>query len=121
MNYCNYYHADLDLTVSLKHHSVLCQLLKQHASKWKTIGQYLGFLPGELDNIEAKPLLLKNAPEAWLECMLLKFLEGQLEQRCHVTLKSIITALKKANLGGVASDIVEKFRPLSKYTCMHKA
>ena len=53
---------------------LLCQL-NPHASKWREIGTHLGFLQGELDNIEHKPLLLNEGPKAWLREMLREWLE----------------------------------------------
>ena len=44
--------------------------LKAHAAKWREIGTYLGFLPGELSNIEARPNLNHSAPISWLGAML---------------------------------------------------
>ena len=41
-----------------QNHSLLYQMLAKHSSMWKEIGTYLGFLPSELQDIQARPLLL---------------------------------------------------------------
>ena len=60
----------------------LMKKLKQHAAKWREIGTYLGFLPGELTNIEARPYLSQSAPTSWLGAML--------EERIQYGLQGII-------------------------------
>ena len=41
-----------------------------HVSKWRLIGQSLGFSSRELDNIESKPRLFIGAPYSYLDDML---------------------------------------------------
>ena len=48
----------------------LIKQLKKHASKWKEIGIHVGFLPGELNNIESRPNLTSGAPLSWFMAML---------------------------------------------------
>ena len=57
------------------HLPVLLDKLRGHASKWRGIGLHLGFRPGELDNIQARPFLLQGAPESWLGAMLTEWLQ----------------------------------------------
>ena len=49
--------------------------LRNHTGKWRDIGLHLGFQSGELDNIQARPLLLQGAPESWLGAMLTEWLQ----------------------------------------------
>ena len=58
-----------------EHHSVLLKQLREHSYGWSEIGTYLGFRSGELRNIEAKPLLLLDAPHSWLSAMLQEWLQ----------------------------------------------
>ena len=53
----------------------LLKELRKHAAKWRDIGTHLRFHPGELDNIQARPLLLATAPESWLGAMLTEWLQ----------------------------------------------
>ena len=101
--------TDFPLTVA-SHHAVLCHSLKLHASKWREIGQYLGFLPGELDNIQAAQLLMQNSPVSWLNAMLEKFLKGDYRRSPDVreggaTLSVLEAALSKAGFGATASQL----------------
>ena len=92
--------------LSDQHHSVLLKQLHKHAAKWKTIGSHLGFLPNELANIEARPLLLHNAPESWLSAMLAEWLQwAPGDHRSWTTLEALKHALREAGLGVTASDI----------------
>lgn len=96
-----------------EHHAVLCLILKDHATKWRVIGQYLGFTPGELDNIQSRPLLMQTAPESWLYAMLAGFLKGDLNDReGSPTLKLLETALIKAGLGATASQLRDDMQQL---------
>ena len=58
-----------------RHHSSLLEKLTMHSINWREIGSQLGFLPYELDNIHARPLLLSNAPNSWLNTMLVEWLQ----------------------------------------------
>ena len=49
--------------------------VSKDSAKWREIGVHLGFHPGELDDIQARPLLLSNAPKSWLEAMLAEWLQ----------------------------------------------
>ena len=82
------------------HHSILFNQLAKHGAKWRTIGKCLGFLPSELDIIQAKPLLLYGAPNSWLVEILTQWL-------CSGTarLETLRDALYEAGLGQTASDL----------------
>ena len=76
--------------------------LSQHATKWRDIGTHLGFLHGELSNIEADPiLLLQGAPKSWLNAMLAQWLQ----RTSSATLEDLKTALGKAELAAAAHDL----------------
>ena len=92
---------DLPLTVEV-HHAVLCEILKPHATKWREIGQHLGFLPGDLDNIQGAPLLLQTAPVSWMNAVLEKFLK---EREGGAKMSVLEAALNKAGLGVTASQL----------------
>ena len=80
--------------------------LEGHAYKWRDIGRELGFTEGEMDNIQANPLLLQQAPDRWLGKMLTQWLQwapgdGR-GSTGFATKKSLCAALLKANLGQLA-------------------
>ena len=99
---------DQPLTVEV-HHAVLCEILKPHATKWREIGQHLGFLPGDLDNIQAAPLLLQTAPVSWMNAVLEKFLK---EREGGAKMSVLETALNKAGLGVTASQLRDNVQRL---------
>lgn len=83
--------------------------LNEHASKWREIGTFLGFRPGELNLIESKPLLLTGAPGSWLRELLAEWLQwapgdvrGSAE---YARLSSLKRAVDKAGLGRTASEL----------------
>ena len=80
--------------------SLLIQL-SQYATKWRDIGTHLGFLPGELSNIEASPNLIQGAPVSWLSAMLAQWLQ----RTSSATLEDLKTALRKAGLAAAAHDL----------------
>ena len=53
----------------------LVQQLRYHEAKWREIGTHLGFRQGELDVIQANPLLLSGAPKSWFSAMLIEWLQ----------------------------------------------
>ena len=75
--------------------------LSQNATKWRDFGIHLGFLPGELSNIEASPNLIQGAPVSWLNAMLAQWLQ----RTSSATLKDLKTALSKAGLAAAAHDL----------------
>ena len=75
--------------------------------KWRMIGTYLGFRPGELDNICGESLL--HAPTDWLRDMLSQWLQwapgdGRGSNN-FATLEGLIAALNQAGLGATAHDL----------------
>ena len=99
---------DLPLTVE-DHRAVLCEILKLHANKWREIGQHLGFLPGDLDNIQAAPLLLQTAPVSWMNAVLEKVLK---EREGGAMVSVLEAALNKAGLGVTASLLKDNVQRL---------
>ena len=84
-----------------KHFVYLMDRLKDHASKWRTIGCYLGFSQGQLDNIESKPILILTGPVSFLSELLTQWI-----QRGNATLHALKFALNQAGLGVLSREIV---------------
>ena len=82
------------------HHTIVFKQLVKHSADWRNIGRCLGFLPSDLDVIEAKPLLLKTAPSSWLEALLVQWLHSG-----EAKLEKLRDALWEAGLGQTASDL----------------
>ena len=87
----------------------LLRQLKNHAAKWREIGIHLGFLPGELDNIGARPNLSQGAPVSWFGAMLENWLQwapgdGR-GSTSFATLKDLKDALNETGLGASAHDL----------------
>ena len=95
--------------LSEDHHSVLLKQLTNYSSKWRNIGSFLGFRPGELDVIENKPVLLGGAPISWLSAILAEWLQwapgDSRGSTSFATLESLKAALKDAGLGAKADDL----------------
>ena len=88
-------------------HGKICEQLNPHASQWQAIGQHLGFLPEELNAIQAKPLLLAGAPKSHLNDMLASWLQwapgdARGSTSC-ATLSGLKSAVDKAGFGLTAS------------------
>ena len=87
----------------------LLRQLKKHASKWREIGIHLEFLPGELDNIEARPNLSQGAPVSWFGATLESWLQwapGDSRGSTNfATLEDLKDALSEAGLGASAHDL----------------
>ena len=84
----------------------LLEKLNIHACKWRDIGLQLGFLPGELDNIQARPFLMQTAPESWLGAMLTEWLQRAPDDtRGSSSLKSLMHALSKCGIGIINFNI----------------
>ena len=102
---------DLDKRVRLSelHHPVLLEKLTKYASHWRTIGEGLRFIPEELNNIEAQPLLLQRAPTSWLSAMLAEWLQwapgDSRESKDFATIEALKFALQEAGLAAVASGL----------------
>ena len=80
-----------------------------HAHEWRDIGMYLGFRQDELDNIEARPLLLQGAPKSWLKAMLSEWLQWAPKDSrgssSFATLQALRYSLSRSGLGASASDL----------------
>ena len=81
---------------------------------WRDIGMHLGFTQGELDNIQANPMLLvQGAPVSWLNKMITEWLQwapgdGR-GSTGFATKESLIHALNRAGLGAIAYSVSGKF------------
>ena len=88
---------------------VLFRQLKKHASKWREIGLHLGFLPGELSNIEARPRLFQGAPVSYLGSLLEESIQWAPGDRrgstSFTTLESLKAALVDTGLAAAARDL----------------
>ena len=91
------------------HHPALLEKLTKHAAHWRNIGERLRFTPDELNDIEARPLLLHGAPRSWLREMLAVWLQwapgDSRGSRDFATLKALKSALDEAGLAAAASDL----------------
>ena len=67
--------AESQTPLNEHNHSVLLKQLQSHSAKWREIGSSLGFRPSELDEIQARPLLLNGAPRSWLSAVLADWLQ----------------------------------------------
>ncbi len=89
-------------------HSVLYGKLAEHSAEWREIGTHLGFRPSELNEIQARPLLLNNAPKSWLSAMLADWLQwAPGDQRDYATLEALSDALNKVGLSKAATEILK--------------
>ena len=83
--------------------------LQGHSAQWREIGSSLGFLPSEIEEIEAKPFLLATAPRSWLSAMLAQWLQwapgDSRGSTSFATLEDLKTALNQAGLGATAHDL----------------
>ena len=80
--------------------------MRIHACKWRNIALHLRFLPGEIDNIEARPLLLRTAPESWLGAMLTEWLQrAPNDTRGNSSIESLMYALNKSGIETIEFDI----------------
>ena len=98
-------------TVSLKeeHHLHIFKQLRKHSSDWANIGLYLGFLPSEIRNIQASPLLLFNGSDGWLSTLIEKWLQwapgDSRGSKNFATLENLKSALLKAGFGATAHNL----------------
>lgn len=77
---------------------------------------FLGFLPGELRNIEADPSLFLNAPVSRLRKMLELWLQCDSDSRGSITLESLKVAMSKVGLGASAHQLTVKVGHAEKYS-----
>ena len=90
-------------------HAILLTQLNIHAAKWRDIGTHLGFLQGEMDNIQSSPMNLTGAPQSYLSTMLATWLEwapgdarGSTQ---YATLEALKRAVSEAGLGSTADSL----------------
>ena len=91
-----------------RHHAILYDQLKSHASQWRDIGTYLGFMEGELSTIQGAPKHYDTAPESWLRAMLSKWLVAPSPQQGSdhcATLEALKDAVSKAGFGSTAESL----------------
>ena len=94
--------------ISESHLPLLLSKLNNHACRWRDIGMHLGFLHGELDNIQAKPLLLNEGPKAWLREMLGEWLQWAPGDSRGSSSVALVDTLKVAlNNSGLAATALE--------------
>ena len=94
-----------------RHHGIIYQRLTLYATKWRDIGMALGFLEGELDNIQSNPMLLtQTPPKSWLSEMLSQWLQwGPGDARGskdYASIESLKEALLNLNLAQLAREFV---------------
>ena len=107
--------TELSTRCDSSHYGTLFNQLKKHAAKWRDIGTNLGFQQGELDNIQAAPKYLMEAPQSWLRAMLSKWLEwapndGRGSDQ-YATLEALKDAVSKAGLGRTAENLTINIAP----------
>ena len=95
--------------ITAKDIPALFRQLKKHASKWREIGVHLGFLPGELCNIETRPTLIQEAPVSFLGALLEEWIQwapgDSRGSTSFATIESLKRALMDAGLGAAAHDL----------------
>lgn len=83
--------------------------LDKCSSKWRKIGEYLGFLPSELSNIEAAPNLFYSAPSSYMSRMLSDWLQWAPDDARgssdYATMNALRTAVSKADLEHIAEEL----------------
>ena len=90
-------------------HSDIYRKLELHAFKWRDIGRALGFLEGELENIQSNALLLtQSPPKSWLREMLRQWSQwaprDSRGSSDFATRESLCSALLNVNLGQLAQQ-----------------
>ena len=98
-----------DTRCRVSHFAHLLSQLEDHAVKWKEIGTFLNFRPGELNNIEVAPKNRTGAPKSYLSAMLEEWLEwapgDARRSKDYATLNSLKRAVSKAGLGVTAERL----------------
>lgn len=86
--------------------SMIEKLLENHSTKWRDIGNSLGFPPDELDSISARPSLLQSAPSSYLQELLKQWLEWPTKYHPNPpTLEVLRAALEKEGLSKIAEEV----------------
>ena len=88
---------------------ILLDLLRNAASKWKNIGDALGFPCGELNNISAKPTDIIVGVDAFLREMLICWLKRAPPQHQLPTLEALVQALQAVGEGRMAYNLPQHF------------
>ena len=92
------------------HYTKLLSQLRVHAAKWRDIGTYLGFQPGELNIIQSNPMLLtQGPPQSYLNTMLAEWFQwapgdGR-GSKDFATLGALKNAVSLAGLGKLATEL----------------
>ena len=90
-------------------HASLYLKLLLHADKWRDIGKALGFLEGELKNIQSDVILMtQSPPKSWLREMLSQWLQwapgDNRGSSSFATKESLRSALLNVDLGQLAQQ-----------------
>jgi hypothetical protein len=89
--------------------SFLIQQMSSCAYKWREIGTHLNFQQEELNNIQAKPLLMNDAPKSWLSALLSDWMEwapgDSRGSTNYANLEDLKSAVSKAGFGVVAAQL----------------
>ena len=79
------------------------------AASWELIAIYLGFMKGEVENIKAHPLKLRNAPMSYLEEVLSQWLEwapgDSRGSDSFATLETLQKALTDAEFPNISHEL----------------
>ena len=90
---------------------IIFDKLHPHSTKWKVIGEGLGFTRSELDTIEAAPRLYHGAPQSFLSEMLSKWLQWAPQDargsKEYANIHSLKSAVDKAGLGRTAQELLQ--------------
>jgi hypothetical protein len=89
--------------------SFLIQQLSSHAAKWREIGTHLFFKQAELDDIQARPLLLNGAPKSWLSALISDWMQwapgDSHGSTKRANLEDLKFAVSEAGLGATAAKL----------------
>jgi hypothetical protein len=104
--FCHF--TDKETPLTDDDYSSIYTMLAPYATNWRDIGTELGFIEGEMDNIECRPKLLVQAPQSFLGEMLSRWLQwapGDWRGSTgFATRESLRAALLRANLGQLAQQ-----------------
>ena len=96
--------------LSVDHFSELTELLVDYAYMWRPIGMSLKFRFQDLNNIEATPNLIVNAPQSFLAKILEDWLQRKHEQTLPPTVGSLERALNSCSVGlGTVAERVRAY------------
>ena len=87
----------------------MCQQLHEHSTRWKEIGNFLGFSQGELNNIEASPVLFMEGPQSLLAKILVNWFRWDPDDyrgsTSFATLETLKEALVMCGLASTADNL----------------